>query len=186
MGRLLDGLITWSIQQRVIVLIGAVVLVVLGVWSALHARTDVLPEFTPPRVVIQTEAPGMPAPDVEDLITRPLEKVLLGTPESTVVRSTSSPGLSVITVHFVDGLDIYRARQLVTERVDIARSRLPQTANAPQLAPISAPIGAILKFAITGTSAGTVLSTTAAVQSRTPRASACTPPCNRTGVWTRA
>jgi len=155
MGGLLDGLITWSIRQRVTVLIGAVVLVVLGVWSALHARTDVLPEFTPPRVVIQTEAPGMPALDVEELITRPLEKVLLGTPESTVVRSTSSPGLSVITVHFVDGLDIYRARQLVTERVDIARSRLPQTARPPQLAPISAPIGAILKFALTGASGGT-------------------------------
>ncbi len=155
MGRILDGLITWSIRQRVIVLIGAAVLVVLGLWSALHARTDVLPEFTPPRVVIQTEALGMPAADVEDLITRPLEKVLLGTPESTAVRSTSSPGLSVITVLFVDGLDIYRARQLVTERVDIARSRLPQTAKPPQLAPISAPIGAILKFAITGASAGT-------------------------------
>ena len=120
MGLLLDGLITWSIRQRVLVLIGAVVLVVLGIWSATHARTDVLPEFTPPRVVLQTEAPGMSTPDVEDLITRPLERVLLGTPESTVVRSTSSPGLSVSRMPFTRSRRVARVR---SARVAPGRSR---------------------------------------------------------------
>ncbi len=65
MGRLLDGLITWSIHHRVIVLLGALTMSVAGVWTALHASLDVMPDFTPARVVVQTEAPGMGTTDVE-------------------------------------------------------------------------------------------------------------------------
>lgn len=149
MGAFFDGLISWSIHNRVVVLLAAVALVAFGVWSAIHASLDVLPDFTPPFVVIQTEATGMATLDVEQLVTRPVEQILLGTPQATLVRSTSSPGLSVVTLFFEEGLDIYRARQFVTERLQLAQARLPQMVGAPQLMPISAPIGALLRLALT-------------------------------------
>ncbi len=155
MGTLFDALIGWSIRQRAVVLIVAAALVAIGLRTLASARTDVLPELTPPRVVVQTDVPGMATLDVEELVTRPLERVLLGTAEMTAVRSSSTPGLSVVTVHFADGVDVYRARQLVSERVDAARPRLPQGAKPPQLAPISAPIGAIMKLAVTSAAGGT-------------------------------
>src|SRR5262245_20174217 len=103
MGRLLDGLISWSIQNRWVVFLAALALVALGVSCAAGAATDVLPDFTPPRVVVQTEAPGFGTRDVEELVTRPVEQVLLGTPDAQSVRSTTSPGLSVVTLTFSDG-----------------------------------------------------------------------------------
>lgn len=151
MGHFFDGLIGWSINNRAVVLLGAAALVVAGVWAASHASLDVLPDFVPPRVVVQTEATGLGTLDVEQLVTRPLEQVLLGTPQATSVRSTSAPGLSVVTLMFEDGVDIYRARQVVTERLQLAQTRLPQGIRPPQLAPILAPISAILKFTLTST-----------------------------------
>jgi len=151
MGRFFDGLIAWSIHNRFVVLLGALALAAAGIWSASGAVLDVLPAFTPPRVVVQTEAPGLPAIDVEQLVTSPLERVLLATPDTTAVRSISSPGLSVVTIIFDDGVDLYRARQLVTERLQLAQARLPQAVRAPQLVPISAPIGALLRLCITST-----------------------------------
>jgi CzcA family heavy metal efflux pump len=151
MGGFFDALIGWSIHNRIVVLLGAVAVVIGGVWFTTRASLDVLPDFTPPFVVVQAEAGGMPTLDVEQLVTRPLEQVLLGTPETTTVRSTSSPGLSVISVFFEEGVDIYRARQLVTERLQVAQGRLPQSVSAPQLMPIVAPIGALLRFCLTST-----------------------------------
>ncbi len=148
MGALFDGLITWSIRHRAVVLLIAAGLVVAGFLTVSRASLDVLPDFMPPRVVVQVEAPGMGALDVEETVTRPLERVLLGTPSAETVRSTSSPGLSVVTLLFQEGIDVYRARQLVAERIELARGRLPQSARAPQIAPISAPIGALLKLCI--------------------------------------
>ena len=123
MGRFFDGLIGWSIHNRVVVLLAAAALAISGIWTAAHASLDVLPDFTPPRVVVQAEAPAMGTLDVEQLVTRPLEQVLLGTPQATSVRSTSAPGLSVVTLMFEDNVDIYRARQVVTERLQLAQSR---------------------------------------------------------------
>jgi CzcA family heavy metal efflux pump len=151
MGHVFDGLIGWSIHNRVVVLLGAATLALGGVWAAIHAPLDVLPDFTPPRVVVQGEAPGMGTLDVEQLITRPLEQVLLGTPQATSVRSTSAPGLSVVTLTFEDRVDVYRARQVVTERLQLAQPRLPEGVPAPRLAPILAPISAILKVCLTST-----------------------------------
>ena len=148
MGAFFDGLISWSIHNRVVVLLGAAALVAAGVWSALHASLDVLPDFTPPFVVVQTEATGMATLDVEQLVTRPLEQVLLGTPQTTAVRSTSTPGLSVVSLFFEEGVDVYRARQFVTERLQLAQARLPRTVAAPQLMPIVAPIGALLRLCL--------------------------------------
>src|SRR5262245_6946925 len=149
MGSFFDGLIGWSIHNRVAVLLGAAALAIGGIYAALHASVDVLPDFTPPRVVVQAEAPAMGTLDVEQLVTRPVEQVLLGTPQATSVRSTSAPGLSVITVMFEDAVDIYRARQVVTERLQLVQGHLPEGVPAPQLAPILAPISAILKVCLT-------------------------------------
>ncbi len=149
MSSLLDGLIGWSIRHRVVVLIAAVLLAVLGVEQTRRAQTDVLPDFTPPFVVVQTEAPGLTTTDVEEVVTRPLERVLLGVPGVENVRSQSAQGVSVITLLFQQGLDIYRARQLVTERVGLAASRLPASVKAPVLAPVSAPISALFKLCVT-------------------------------------
>jgi|RhiMetdeSRZDD1v2_1073273.scaffolds.fasta_scaffold06373_15 CzcA family heavy metal efflux pump len=149
MGGLFDGLISWSVHNRFVVMLGAAGLVVAGLWSAAHASLDVLPDFTPPFVVVQTEAASMATLDVEQLVTRPLEQVLLGTPQTTAVRSASTPGLSVITLFFEEGVDVYRARQFVTERLQLAQARLPQAVQAPQLMPIMAPIGALVRFCLT-------------------------------------
>lgn len=155
MGSLFDHLIAWSIRNRLIVLFGAVAVVVGGLWSVSRASLDVLPDFMPARVVVQTEAAGLPTLDVEQLVTRPLEQTLLGTPDAATVRSTSAAGLSVIVLTFEDGVEIYRARQLVTERLQLAQGRLPQTVHAPQLAPIAAPVSALLKLCITTTAPST-------------------------------
>ena len=88
MGRFFDALIAWSIHNRVVVLLGAAALVAAGIWSALRAPLDVLPDFTPPLVIVQTEATGLATLDVEQLVTSPLEQVLLGTPQTTSVRSS--------------------------------------------------------------------------------------------------
>jgi len=152
MGTLFDGLIAWSVRHRIVVILGAAALLVGGVWSALHASLDVLPDFTPPFVIVQTEAAGMATLDVEQFVTRPIEQVLLGTPQAMLVRSTSAPGLSVVTMFFEEGLDIYRARQFVAERLQLAQARLPEAVSAPQLMPISAPIGALLRLCLTSDS----------------------------------
>jgi Cu/Ag efflux pump CusA len=89
MGQVFDGLIGWSIHNRVIVLLGAAALALGSFRAVLHAPLDVLPDFTPPRVVVQTEAPAMGTLDVEQLVTRPLEQVLLGTPQAIGVFTTS-------------------------------------------------------------------------------------------------
>lgn len=145
----LDALIGWSIRRRVIVLIIAAAAMVAGVYVASRAPFDVLPDFTPPRVVIQTEAPGMSTNDVEERVTWPLERVLLGTPKALTIRSSSIAGLSVITMTFADDADLFRTRQLVAERLQLAHDSLPEGAEAPKLEPIAPPIGSLLKFCVT-------------------------------------
>lgn len=147
--RFLDGLIKWSIHNRALALLGGVAVLIAGIWAGAHARLDALPDFTPPRVVIQTDAAGMGTSDVEELVTGRIERAVLGTPKTTSVRSVSIPGLSVVIITFEDNVDIYQARQLVNERLTLVHADLPESANDPRLAPVSAPIGALLKFAVT-------------------------------------
>src|SRR5262244_2368569 len=121
----LDTLISWSIRRRVPLLIVAGMVFAAGLYITSAAPLDVLPDFTPPRVVIQTEAPGMGTTEVEERVTWPLERALLGTPQVTSIRSSSIPGLSAITMMFDDDADLYRTRQLVAERLQLARVELP-------------------------------------------------------------
>ena len=145
----LDALIAWSIRRRAIVLVVAAALLAAGIYATARAPLDVLPDFTPPRVVIQTEAPGMGTSDVEERVTWPLERVLLGTPQTTSIRSSSIAGLSLITMTFSDDAELFRTRQLVAERLQLVTGTLPEGADAPTLEPIAPPIGSLLKFCIT-------------------------------------
>lgn len=110
---------------------------------------DVFPPFAPPQVEIETESTGLAPEEVESLVTLPIESAINGTPGVTDVRSTSAPGISVVKVIFQWGTDIYQARQLVTERLQQAQSKLPEGVEIPRISPISSPIGTILKFAFT-------------------------------------
>src|SRR3954470_2495135 len=145
----LDTLIGWSIRHRVTLLAVAAMVFAAGLYVTSTASLDVLPDFTPPRVVIQTEAPGLGTTDIEDRVTWPLEHALLGTPHVTSIRSASIPGLSVITMMFDDAADLFRTRQLVTERLSLARGALPDGVEPPQLEPIEPPIGSPPKGCIT-------------------------------------
>src|SRR3954451_20040240 len=97
---MLQGVVNWSIHNRVVVVALAILLLALGVAAAANARLDVFPEFAPPQVVIQTECPGLSPTEVEQLVTLPIEVAVNGIPRLDVVRSQSIQGLSVITVIF--------------------------------------------------------------------------------------
>jgi CzcA family heavy metal efflux pump len=146
---MLQALVDWSIHNRVVVVVLAVLLLGLGLYAADRARLDVFPEFAPPQVVIQTEAPGLSAGEVEQLITLPIETAVNGIPRLDVLRSHSIQGLSVITVIFQDGTDIYRARQLVAERLGEVAGHLPEGARTPRLAPLTATTGRLLTVGFT-------------------------------------
>ena len=146
---MLNSILKWSIAQRWLVVIGAVVVTVWGFITISQMPLDVFPDFAPPQVEIQTEAPGLAPEEVETLITLPIESGINGTPGITTVRSASAVGLSVVKVIFGWSTDIYQARQLVTERLQQTVSRLPEGVEVPQISPISSPIGTILQYAFT-------------------------------------
>src|SRR5262245_5398066 len=146
---MLQAVVNWSIHNRVVVLALAVLLLLLGVNAARRAKLDVFPEFAPPQVVIQTEAPGLSPNEVEQLVTLPIETAVNGIPGLDVLRSQSIQGLSVITVIFQDGTDIYRARQLVAERLAEMGSHLPEGVKTARLAPLTATTGRLLTVGFT-------------------------------------
>lgn len=151
---MLNGILKWSIAQRWLVVIGAIIVTILGIHTISQMPLDVFPNFAPPQVEIQTEAPGLAPEEVESLVTYPIESAINGTPGLETVRSASGVGLSVVKVIFKWGTDEYQARQLVTERLQQAASQLPQGVETPQISPMSSPIGTILQYAFTVTGEG--------------------------------
>ncbi len=146
---MINAILKWSIAQRWLVVIGAILVTILGAYNLTRMPLDVFPPFAPPQVEIQTEAPGLAPEEVETLITLPIESAVNGTPGVEVVRSSSAVGISVVKAIFANNTDIYRARQLVTERLQSARSKLPTGAEEPQISPVSSPISTILMYALT-------------------------------------
>ena len=165
---MLSAIVDWSIHNRVLTLALAVLLLGLGLRATRHAELDVFPEFAPPQVVIQTEAPGLSPDEVEGLVTLPVETTVNGVSGLETLRSRSVQGLSVVTAIFEDGTDLYLARQQVGERVAEIANQLPQGVGAPRLAPLTPATGRLLTIGFTSKS----LSTTVAVQSsrHAPRA----------------
>ena len=124
-------LVSTSLRLRVLVLAAAVVLIVVGIRTADEIPLDVFPEFAPPLVEIQTEAPGLSTTEVESLVTVPIENSLNGIPYVQTVRSNSVLGLSSVRLIFAQGTDLLTARQLVQERLALSAPRLPSVVKPP-------------------------------------------------------
>jgi CzcA family heavy metal efflux pump len=146
---MLSAIIKWAIARRWLVIVGAMILSIWIFRTIVQMPLDVFPPFAPPQVEIQTEAAGLAPEEVESLVTLPIESAINGTAGVSAVRSSSAASISVVRVIFNWGTDIYQARQLVTERLQSARSKLPASVETPQIAPISSPIGTILTYAFT-------------------------------------
>ncbi len=145
---MLSWLVRSALKQRVLVLAMAALLVVLGLRASADVPLDVFPEFAPPIVEIQTEAPGLSTEEVESLITVPIETAVNGVPDLATLRSKSVLGLSSVTILFERGTDVIRARQLVQERVTQAQARLPAAARPPVMLPPLSSTSRALKIGI--------------------------------------
>lgn len=140
-------LVDFSLRFRGVVMALACAIVGYGVYATWHAKYDIYPEFTPPMVVIQTEAPGLSPEEVEALVTRPVESAVNGVAGLESIRSQSAQGLSVITIVFQERTDIFRARQMVSER--LAEAEMPLGVRPPTMAPLTSAASTILMLGLT-------------------------------------
>ncbi|OYW22378.1 efflux RND transporter permease subunit [Sphingomonas sp.] len=146
---MLAWLVRAALTQRVLVLALAGLMVVLGVRATGDVPLDVFPEFAPPMVEVQTEAPGMSTEEVESLVTVPIEVAVSGVPDLATLRSKSVLGLSSVQILFKRGTDVIRARQMVQERVTQAQARLPSAARPPVMLPPLSSTSRAMKIGIT-------------------------------------
>ncbi|HEX6104168.1 MAG TPA: efflux RND transporter permease subunit [Gemmatimonadales bacterium] len=146
---MLSAVVRGSIRHRGVAIGLACAMVLVGITTLLRAPLDVFPEFAPPQVSIQTEAPGFSPEQVEMLVTRPIENAINGVQGIAAVRSQSIQGLSVITAVLGEDTDIYRARQSLAERLGEAAGELPETVHPPVLTPLTSSSSTVLVFGIT-------------------------------------
>ena len=142
----MNWLVATSLRFRVLLVAAAATLLVVGGRSADDVPVDVFPEFAPPRVEIQTEAPGLSTEEVDSLVTVPIENSLIGLPFLDEVRSKSVLGLSSVQLYFERGTDLITARQLVQERLTLSAARLPKVVNQPVILPPLSSLSRALKI----------------------------------------
>ena len=145
---MLDGLIRWSVHNRLVVLVLAAAFLVWGGYVAMRVPVDVLPDLTAPTVTVLVEGRGMAPVDMEALVTFPIEASLNGASGVRRVRSVTAVGIAIIWVDFDWGEDLYRARQTVTEKLTAIRGTLPDEVQPPVLAPLSSIMGEIMFIAL--------------------------------------
>ena len=131
---MIDKILEFSLRQRGMILFAAIALVGVGLWSATHLPIDAVPDITGVQVQINTEVPALAAEESEKLVTRPIEIEMAGLPGMEEMRSLTKFGLSQVTLNFQDGTDIFRARQLVAERLQGVLEQLPPGARLPSWA----------------------------------------------------
>jgi len=144
---MLDKIIRFSLSNRLLIVLAAVLLIGAGIWQSRRLPIDVLPDLNRPRVTVMTECPGMAPEEVESLVTIPLETALVGATGVEAIRSSSSVGLSTIIVEFAWNSDLYRSRQTVFERTSNALGELPKGLT-PRMTPVSSVMGQILVLAV--------------------------------------
>ena len=149
---MLNKIIHFSLQNRLLILVASVLLFAAGLYRTFNAEIDVFPDLNAPTVVVMTEANGMAAEEVEQLVTFPIETAVNGSTGVRRVRSSSTTGFSVVWVEFDWGTDIYLARQIVSEKLAAAAEDLPETAGNPTLGPQSSILGELMIIGLTADS----------------------------------
>lgn len=145
---MLQRLVELSLRYKVLVLIAFLVIGVIGVQAVRQLPIDAFPDVTPVQVNVYTEAPGLAAEDVEQLLTTPVESSLAGLPRVQEIRSVSLFGLSYVSIYFEDDMDIYFARQLVNERLQQVGDRLPQGYGKPEMGPNTSGLGQVFWYTV--------------------------------------
>lgn len=149
---MLNKIISYSLHNRLLILFAAILLFFIGSYTAMKMEVDVFPDLNAPTVVIMTEAPGMAPEEVERLVTFPVETAVNGATDVRRVRSSSTTGFSVVWVEFNWGTDIYRARQITSEKLAVMSESLPANVGTPTLGPQSSILGEVMILGITSDS----------------------------------
>ena len=149
---MLNKIIHFSLNNRILILVASVLLMVGGAYTAFHTEVDVFPDLNAPTVVVMTEANGMAAEEVEQLVTFPVETAVNGATNVRRVRSSSTNGFSIVWVEFDWGTDIYLARQIVSEKLAVVSEELPDNVGNPTLGPQSSILGELMIIGLTADS----------------------------------
>lgn len=146
---LLNGIIRFSLNNRMVILVIATLCLVAGIYSTMHTEVDVFPDLNAPTVVVMTEAEGMAPEEVERLVTFPIETAVNGATNVRRVRSSSATGFSIVNIEFDWGTDIYKARQIVSEKIAMVVADLPENVGNPTLGPQASILGELMIIGLT-------------------------------------